>query len=162
MVEVFTDGSSYQDRGGWAWVRPEGDTYTMRSGYGEDTTNQRTELEAAMNAVTDHMLTPITVVSDSAYVVNCFHQSWWVKWVANGWKNSGKKAVKNRDLWEPFIEAVMEHGAVEFRHVRGHAGELYNEVADYHAGKARVDRQGTPIANGLVVPDRVLKLARIS
>ena len=48
----------------------------------------------------------VDVWSDSRYVVDCFEKSWWRKWVANGWVNSKKEAVKNRDLWEPFVELV--------------------------------------------------------
>ena len=62
---------------------------------------------------------PLTVWSDSSYVVNCFDKAWWRKWQTNGWMNSQKQPVTNRDLWEPFVEVVRR---CRLRWVKGHSG----------------------------------------
>lgn len=125
---VFTDGACEKNpggRGGWGWV-VDADTF----GYGGDpsTTNQRMEVQAAFEAVRA-LPGPLTVMSDSKYVVNCFEQKWWVKWLKNGWVNSKKEPVANRDLWEPFVELVSSR-EVTFQWVKGHSGVDLNEVAD--------------------------------
>jgi ribonuclease HI len=86
------------------------------------------EIRAALEAVRV-LPRPLAVWSDSRYVVDCFQKSWWRKWQANGWKNSQKEPVKNRDLWEPFVELVAT-GDVTFEWVKGHSGVDLNEVAD--------------------------------
>jgi ribonuclease HI len=72
---------------------------------------------------------PIEVVSDSTYVVKCFHDRWWAKWQRNGWRNSKKEPVANADLWKPLIELVQA-GEVTFRWVKGHSGDVMNELVD--------------------------------
>ena len=62
------------------------------------------EIQAALEAVTA-LDGPLEIVSDSTYVVNCFRDRWWQGWLARGWRNSQKKPVANRDLWEPLIAA---------------------------------------------------------
>ena len=131
-LEVYTDGSASPDgRGGWAWTDGE------RSNVGHDrpTTNQRMELTAVIEAVKSHDV-PIVICSDSAYVINCFTQRWYVGWHARGWRNSVGKPVANRDLWEVLIPLVLE-GDVEFRKVRGHSGIVLNELADRLAVEAK-------------------------
>jgi ribonuclease HI len=152
-MEVWTDGSCGHDRaGGWAWVRPEGEyRAAYRCGFESDTTNQRMELTAAYLAVLDHADVPgLMIVSDSAYVVNCFLQQWYLNWENRGWTNAMRKPVANRDLWEPFIEAVRRHPGVDFRHVRGHQGHIWNERADQLAVMARTT--STARAEGLTAP----------
>ena len=63
------------------------------------------ELTAAFEAVKANPGL-LEIVSDSTYVVNCFRDGWWKGWLKRGWKNSAGKPVANRDIWEPFIEAV--------------------------------------------------------
>ena len=62
------------------------------------------------------------VVSDSAYVVNCFQDRWWEGWLAKGWVNSKRQPVANRDLWEPLVTLVRQR-EVTFRWVRGHSDD---------------------------------------
>lgn len=131
-IEVFTDGacSGNPGPGGWGWaVAPQGEPHS--SGGEPDTTNQRMEIYAVLDAVRTLGAagTPLEIVSDSTYVVNCFNDRWWVKWQRNGWKNSKKQPVANADLWEPLIEAVQA-GDVTFRWVKGHSGHPMNELAD--------------------------------
>ena len=132
---VFTDGSCLVNPGGpggWAWAI---DTEHHDSGPDPSTTNQRMEIRAAFEAVKAHE-GAVHVVSDSQYVVNCFTQRWWRGWHSRGWLNSAKKPVANRDLWEPFIELVLEREDVTFEWVKGHAGHDMNEFVDQLAGAA--------------------------
>lgn len=137
-VTVYTDGACLGNPGpgGWAWIIL-GDRYG--SGAEIDTTNNRMELTAALKAIQE-VDSPMVIVTDSKYLSECFEKNWWKKWVANGWRTSDKKSVKNRDLWQPIIEAYQS-GLAEFRWVRGHAGNLGNEAADQLASKAAQDQQ---------------------
>jgi uncharacterized phage-like protein YoqJ len=107
------------------------------------------ELTAAFEAVRSAS-GPVEVVSDSTYVVNCFRDGWWEGWIRRGWKNSKKEPVANRDLWEPFIDLVRTRGDVEFRWVKGHAGDRFNDVADRLAVAAAASQQDS---SGASLPD---------
>ncbi len=137
-TEVYTDGacSGNPGPGGWAWATRDG---RQGSGGEPHTTNQRMEINAALEAV--RALTgPLVVVSDSTYVVNCFRDGWWRGWLARGWTTSAKKPVANRDLWEPLVNAVRERDDVQFRWVKGHSGDPMNDLVDrlaVEAGKAQ-------------------------
>ena len=113
----------------------------FQSGYEAQTTNQRMEVTAALEAVRSNE-GPIEIVSDSTYVVNCFRDSWWVGWRKRGWLNSQKKPVANRDLWEPLIDLVLERGDVTFRWVKGHAEDPMNDLVDRLAVGAVLDKAG--------------------
>jgi ribonuclease HI len=140
-IEVFTDGACRGNPGpgGWAWAR---DTSIFGSGHEPDSTNQRMEIRAALEAVRFHE-GPLVIVSDSTYVVNCFRDEWWKGWLRRGWTNSTKKPVANRDLWEPFVELFCERDAgdsrVAFRWVKGHSGNPMNELVDQLAVAASHD-----------------------
>ena len=71
----------------------------------------------------------VGVYSDSAYVVNCFRDKWYERWLRNGWKNAQKKPVENRDLWEALIAEVERH-QVTWHKVAGHSGDPLNDRAD--------------------------------
>jgi ribonuclease HI len=133
-LEVWTDGacSGNPGPGGWAWATEDG---RQGSGAEAPTTNQRMEIQAALEAV-KALDGPLTVVSDSTYVVNCFKDGWWKGWLARGWVNSAKKPVANRDLWEPLITLVNERGDISFRWVKGHSGDRMNDLVDELAVKA--------------------------
>jgi ribonuclease HI len=138
-IIVYTDGacSGNPGPGGWAWAIQGG---RFASGATPHTTNQRMEITAALEAL--RMLTgPIEIVSDSTYVVNCFNQRWHVGWLANGWRNSQKKPVANRDLWEPFITLALERRAA-FRWVKGHGTDPMNQFVDELAVEAAQAGQG--------------------
>ena len=124
---VYTDGacSGNPGPGGWGWVVPDGES---AFGGAEQTTNQRMELTAVLEAVRA-LPGPLHIVSDSTYVVNCFRDSWWQGWLKRGWKNSQKKPVANRDIWEPLIELYQERD-LTFEWVKGHSGSRWNERAD--------------------------------
>lgn len=127
---VYTDGacSGNPGPGGWAWAVEGGPS---GSGGAPNTTNQRMELKAALEAVRE-VERPLVVVSDSTYVVNCFRDKWYEGWLKRGWKNSNKKPVANQDLWEPLIEEHLK-GGVEWQWVKGHSGDKMNDVVDQMA-----------------------------
>lgn len=131
---VFTDGACKGNPGpgGWAWVTPEG---RWAAGCEARSTNQRMEIMAAYDALVT-LDGPLRVVSDSTYVVNCFRDRWWEGWLKKGWINSQRKPVKNRDLWEPFVELYRSRGDVTFEWVKGHSGDELNDVADRLAVRA--------------------------
>jgi ribonuclease HI len=103
------------------------------------TTNQRMEITAALEAVRS-IDGPLEVVSDSTYVVNCFRDSWWRKWIANDWRNSQRKPVANVDLWKPLIDLYRERGDVTFRWVKGHGTDPMNNLVDALAVEAAVEQ----------------------
>lgn len=141
VLLVYTDGacSGNPGPGGWAWAVPNG---LFRSGASPRTTNQRMEIQAALDAVTA-LGGRLEVVSDSTYVVNCFRDGWWRGWLARGWINSQKKPVANRDLWEPLIDAYRaDPGRISFRWVKGHAGDPYNDLVDRLAVEAAATQAG--------------------
>lgn len=126
---VFTDGACAGNpgRGGWAWaVSPAGQPHG--AGGAAHTTNQRMELQAVLEALRA-LPGELTIVSDSTYVVHCFRDRWWVKWKANGWKNSQKQPVANTDIWKPLVELVQERQPT-FRWVKGHSGDPMNDLVD--------------------------------
>jgi ribonuclease HI len=127
-LEVWTDGacSGNPGPGGWAWATRDG---RQESGGAPLTTNQRMEIQAALAAVRA-LPGPLTVVSDSTYVVNCFRDGWWKGWLQRGWTTSARKPVANRDLWEPLVTLVNERGDVAFRWVKGHSGDEMNDLVD--------------------------------
>jgi hypothetical protein len=94
------------------------------------------EVTAALEAVRA-LKGPLDVVSDSTYVVNCFRDRWWEGWLARGWKNSQKKDVANRDLWEPLIELYRSRAnEIDFRWVKGHSDDVMNDLVDKLAVRA--------------------------
>ena len=142
---IYTDGacSGNPGPGGWAWAEaPEGTP--NGSGSEAHTTNQRMEIMAVLEALraTDG---PVTIVSDSTYVVNCFRDKWWVRWQANGWRNAKKEPVANADLWKPLIDLVQQRQP-EFRWVKGHSGDRMNDLVDRLAVAAAVAAAARPAA----------------
>ena len=94
------------------------------------------ELTAALEAVRAND-GAVDVVSDSLYVVKCFEDRWYAKWLAQGWKNSAKKDVANRDLWEPLIELYLSRkDEIQFRWVKGHSEDVMNDLVDKLAVRA--------------------------
>ena len=107
------------------------------------------EITAALEAVRSlgHPDEPLQVVSDSTYVVNCFRDRWWESWIARGWKNSQRKPVANRDLWEPLIHGYRELGNVSFSWVKGHGDDAMNALVDrlaVEAALSQAPRRGGP------------------
>jgi ribonuclease HI len=130
MTRIYTDGACRGNPGpgGWAWASGAAD---FASGAEAHTTNQRMEVRAVIEALLEHGEGPVEVVSDSNYVVKCFHDKWYAGWQRRGWKNTKGDPVANRDLWETLIPLVLESGrAVTFSWVKGHSGDRMNDFVD--------------------------------
>ncbi len=131
-VEIYTDGacSGNPGPGGWAAVLMHGDKKKEISGGAEQTTNQRMEMKAAVEALKALKYScRVNLYSDSAYLVNAFNQGWLNKWLKNGWQTSQKKPVENRDLWEELLSLADKH-EVKFIKVKGHSDNKYNNRCD--------------------------------
>lgn len=136
MTRIHTDGSCRGNPGpgGWAWAAGA-DAYA--SGAEAHTTNQRMEVRAVIEALRAHREGAVEIVSDSTYVVKCFHDRWHAGWLRRGWKNSQGRPVANRDLWEELIPLVLDSGRdVSFTWVKGHSGDLMNDFVDALATEA--------------------------
>lgn len=133
-VVIYTDGgcSGNPGPGGWAYVWNDGAEEILGSGGEANTTNNRMELRAVIEALalTQRKRPGAAVVlyTDSQYVKNGI-TSWIATWKRNGWRTSDKKPVKNRELWEE-LDAVASRVQPEFLWVKGHAGVERNERCD--------------------------------
>ena len=137
-VTVYTDGAcSYNPGpGGWAAVLIYKGNEKAISGYEPDTTNNRMELKAVLEAL-KALKEPceLEVHTDSAYIHNAFEKGWIERWKHNGWKNASKQPVENQDLWKGILDASVDHH-VKYNKVKGHAGDKYNTICDELARKA--------------------------
>ena len=133
---AYTDGACSGNPGPGGWgvllIARDGDTVLKERelcGGEADTTNNRMELLAAINAL-EVLEKPsaLTVVTDSAYVKNGV-TGWMFGWKKNGWRTASKKPVKNVDLWQRLDAATVRH-QITWEWVKGHAGHPENERAD--------------------------------
>lgn len=140
MITIYTDGacSGNPGPGGWAWAIENG---PFAGGFAPNTTNQRMELTAVLEAVQANP-GPIEIVSDSTYVVNCFRDKWYEGWLKRSWTNSKREPVANRDIWEPLIRLVLARKDVKFRWVKGHSGHRMNDLVDQLAVEAVRNQAG--------------------
>lgn len=138
-ITIYTDGacSGNPGPGGWGAVLLFNDQKKEIKGGEAETTNQRMEMQAVIEALNALKVTDwdVTVYSDSAYVVNAFQQKWLEKWQKNGWQNSKKEPVANQDLWQKLL-LLMSKNRVKLLKVKGHAGDAYNERCDELARQA--------------------------
>ena len=137
-VEIYTDGacSGNPGPGGWAAIIIDDGVEAELSGGESSTTNNRMELMGPIQGLRALLTRRVVgVYSDSAYVVNCFRDKWYEGWRKNGWRNSQKKPVENRDLWEALLAEVERH-AVTWHKVAGHSGHELNDRADALARSA--------------------------
>lgn len=136
-IEIYTDGSSLGNpgRGGYGVVVVEKDKVIKEfGGYEKDTTNNRMELTAVIEALEyinkNHKGDNVTIFADSAYVLGGV-TTWIHGWEKNGWKTANKKSVLNQDLWQALITlARVFEGTLSWQKVKGHDGHVYNERAD--------------------------------
>lgn len=137
-IIIYTDGacSGNPGPGGWGSILMYKNNKKEISGASQNTTNNIMELTAVIEALKLLKFScKVKIYSDSAYVVNAFNQKWIYGWLKNGWKNSNKEPVKNRELWEKLYELTKEHD-VEFVKVKGHSDNEYNNRCDEMARKA--------------------------
>ena len=137
-VTIYTDGacSGNPGPGGWGAILMLGENRKEISGGKKDTTNNVMELTAVIEAL-KLLKRPckVDLYSDSAYVVNAFLQNWILGWIKNGWKNSSKEEVKNKELWQELFSLTKIHD-VTFHKVKGHADNEYNNRCDELARNA--------------------------
>ncbi len=139
IVRIYTDGGcsgnqSDENIGGWGAILEYGEHRKELYGGELNTTNNRMEMTAlieALSALKKEGL-ELEVFSDSSYVMNCFREKWYVSWRKNGWKNSKKEPVDNRELWEKLLELVEKQGDVKFFRVKGHVN-LKSKSTNFNA-----------------------------
>lgn len=150
IYNIFTDGATSKNgqdgaKGGWAFsiYNENGEWLIDGAGKEYNTTNNRMEMTAIIEGL--FQIQPIlkkedqvVVYSDSAYCVNAVKQCWYKNWQKNGWLNSKKEEVKNKDLWELLIP-YFEKENYFFEKVKGHNGITENEKVDKLAKKAIKD-----------------------
>ena len=137
MYYIFTDGASARNGqsnqvGGWGYVILDDKENIVCFKYGgqKGTTNNWGELTAAVEAVKyikKNLMSEsgfvkeleYIIYTDSAYLINCANQGWYLKWMTNGWMTSQKTPVANKELWEELIP-TFDDTRFEYRKVRGH------------------------------------------
>lgn len=128
---IYTDGACLGNPGpgGWAAIIIEKKNETELSGSEQNTTNNRMELCAIINALSSFQSRKnLKIITDSRYVIDGINL-WLKKWQSNDWKTSTKKPVKNKDLWVRLDILRKEH-SVEWVWVKGHSGNHFNEKVD--------------------------------
>ncbi|MEW4467989.1 ribonuclease HI [Parasphingorhabdus sp. JC815] len=139
-VEIATDGACKGNPGpgGWGALIRFGTKEKEISGGEPETTNNRMELRAAIEALnTLKRPCKVKLSIDSTYVKDGITK-WVFNWQKNGWRTAAKKPVKNADLWQDLLEAVKRHD-IEWHWVKGHAGDADNERADMLASDAAMN-----------------------
>lgn len=145
-LEVYTDGSLKRKGknmlfGGWAFVVVQDSKEIYhQSGNEFNTTNQRMELTAVQKALEyiqsiRRKSEKVVIYSDSAYIINCYKQEWYVKWEHNHWMNKANEPVANQDLWVPILP-FFDNFWYNFKKVAGHTGNYWNEYCDTLAQNA--------------------------
>ncbi len=131
-VIIYTDGacSGNPGPGGWGCVLKFGEFRREMSGFEPETTNNRMELLAAIQAL-KALKEPcnVTLYSDSSYLTDAFLKGWLVSWQKKNWVKSDKKPVLNRDLWEELVALSNVH-AIKWIRVKGHADNVENNRCD--------------------------------
>lgn len=146
---IYTDGACSNNgqanaRGGAAFVVLDGDGLCCYKDWFhlENATNNICELLAVYEACAwfsnySRFTDTVIVYSDSAYIINCVKQRWYKNWQKNGWRNSKKEPVANRELWEKLIP-YFENPRFTFEKVKGHSGEKdWNDYVDSLAVEAK-------------------------
>lgn len=141
-VIIYTDGacSGNPGDGGWGAVVLHEDLQEDLYDGVADTTNNRMELQAAIEALNYlPRACHVDLYTDSRYLQDGI-TLWIHNWKKNGWKTAAKKPVKNQDLWEALDEAISRH-EISWHWVKGHAGDEMNERADTLATNAIIALQ---------------------
>ena len=134
-ITIYTDGacSGNPGIGGWGVViLIEGQESIHLNGGSNNTTNNKMELTAAIEALKYFKKnSTINLFTDSKYVKDGI-ESWIVNWKKNGWKTASKKPVKNKMLWVELDTQLARH-SIKWQWIKGHLGHIHNEQADYLA-----------------------------
>jgi len=143
-VTIFTDGACHGNPGpgGWGAILVAGETRREISGYEPQTTNNRMEMTAALEAL-GRLREPceVELYTDSQYLRTGMRE-WLAKWKRNNWRTADKKPVKNEDLWRQLDAAAQIHD-IHWHWVRGHDGHPENERCDELANAAIYSRGAT-------------------
>jgi ribonuclease HI len=136
VIEIYTDGACRGNPGpgGWGALLISGKHQKTMHGGDPETTNNRMELTAAieaLNALKGH--SSVILYTDSKYVMDGINE-WMPNWIKRGWKTAARKPVKNKDLWQALDEATGRH-EIDWRWVKGHNGDPGNEMADELANR---------------------------
>ena len=137
MITIYTDGSCLKNpgNGGWAAIICTRNEMKKISGSEKDTTNNRMELLATINALKEvNSEDLIEIYTDSKYVKNGI-TDWIHNWIKNDWKTSNKEDVKNKDLWVQLYD-LNNNTKIKWNWVKAHAGNPLNEEVDLLAKKA--------------------------
>ncbi len=131
-INIYTDGacSGNPGPGGWGAVLVYNKVEKELSGSDKETTNNRMELTAVIEALAA-LKEPceVTLTTDSKYVCDAINKEWVYGWKKNNWRKADKKPALNVDLWDRLL-ALLEMHKVEFIWVKGHNGHKYNEICD--------------------------------
>jgi ribonuclease HI len=153
-IHIYTDGSSLGNPGPGGWgvvilgenqndnklkVESEKLKVVELGGYEKNTTNNRMELTAVIEALKyiskNHKKDQVEIFADSTYVLGGV-TSWIPNWEKNGWRTANKKPVLNQDLWKELIELIRSYdNKIIWQKVKGHSGHVYNDRADELATK---------------------------
>ncbi len=136
IVEIYTDGacSGNPGPGGWGALLRYGHTEKQLCGGEQNTTNNRMEMTAAIEALSV-LKRPCKVKlwTDSQYLRKGVTE-WLANWIKQNWRTAAKKPVKNQDLWEKLVLVMSPH-EIEWHWVKGHSGHPENELADELANR---------------------------
>ena len=139
-VNIYTDGacSGNPGPGGWGAILKFNEHTKELSGGNEDTTNNKMELKAVIEALKSLKVEcEIIITTDSVYVKNGI-TLWIHNWLKNKWKTSTKKSVKNKELWQELWVLTQNH-KIHWKWVKGHSGHPENERCDKLA-RMEIDR----------------------
>jgi ribonuclease HI len=137
MIKIYTDGSCLENpgNGGWAAIIIDDGKKTQIKGSKKNTTNNRMELSATINALKNIITKEeIHIFTDSQYVKLGITE-WINKWVKNDWQTAKKEDVKNKDLWIDLYK-LNKSLNVKWNWIKAHAGDPLNEEVDSLAKKA--------------------------
>ena len=137
MIKIYTDGSCLKNPGNGGWAAIICTDYKVKkiSGSEKDTTNNRMELMATINALKEvNSDDLIEIYTDSKYVKNGI-TDWIHNWIKNNWKTSNKEDVKNKDLWVQ-LHDLNNNSKIKWNWIKAHAGNPLNEEVDLLAKKA--------------------------
>ena len=135
-INIYTDGAcsgnQYDENiGGWGAILEYGEHQKELWGGEVNTTNNRMEMTAlleALKSLTQDDLT-LKVFSDSSYLIECFTKKWYIKWQMNGWMTSSKTPVENKELWEALLQQINRQKDIQFCRIKGHLNpERKNEM----------------------------------
>ncbi len=135
-IEIYTDGACRGNPGpgGWGALLIAGGRRKTLHGGDPETTNNRMELTAAIEALNALKgRRDVVLYTDSKYVMDGI-KTWLPNWKKRGWKTAAKKPVKNQDLWQALDAAATRHD-ITWKWVRGHTGNAGNEEADALANR---------------------------